>query len=245
MSRNAWIIFIVICVLLLGGLIWMSRGNQVDVSTVEHNAVIAAGEDNGDIADHTMGNPDAKVRIIEYGDFQCPGCASASSELKDAVSRHKDDVVFIYRHFPIPGHPNARAAAAAAESANMQGAYWEMHDRLFANQNDWASLSGTTRTEMFKNYAVALGLDQEKFLTDLESETITKKINFDASLGRQAGVTGTPSIFVNGEKSDVYYSGDEVVNSSAEGANPAWSNADAFEKHVILPALKEAGVDVE
>lgn len=246
MSRNTWIIFIVICGALLGGLIWMSQGEQAKVDDVDTSAIQPASEQNGNLADRTLGNVEAKVRIIEYADFQCPGCSDASPVLKQLVTKYKDEVVLVFRHFPLSTiHPNARAASAAAEAAGLQGKFWEMHDRLFANQNDWASLSGSTRTEMFTNYAVSLGLDREKFLQDLESDSISRKINYDLALGKKDGVTGTPAIFVNGKEVTKYYKGDELSDRNTEGSNPVWSNAEAFEKHVLLPAFEEAGVEIE
>lgn len=223
----------------------MSGGSRVDVSDVDRNTILSASDDNGNIADHTKGDEDNKVLIIEYGDFQCPGCGDAHPVLDEVVDKYQDHVTFVFRNFPLPGHPNARAAAATAEAAGLQGKYWEMHDRLFETQAAWSSLSGATRTDMFTQYANDLGLDREKFLEDLESDAVMKKINFDRALGSKAGVTGTPSIFVNGEEADGYYKDGELIAQRTEGANPVWSNAEAFETLIVLPALKEAGVEVE
>lgn len=247
MSRNAWIIFSVLTVLVLGGLVWMSQGNRLDVSDVDTNAVLPAEDRNGQIGDNTQGNIEAKVTVIEYGDYQCPGCASAASILDSVVNKYPEDVVFIYRHFPLSTiHPNARAAAAAAEAAGLQGKYWQMHDKLFASQNEWGNLSGAQRTDMFEVYARELGLDSDKLRQGIGLDKVTDKINFDTALGKKVGVTGTPTIFVNGEQvSDWHALDGKKVDASTEGANIVWQNADDFEKVVIIPALEKAGVSIE
>ncbi len=246
MSKTAWIIFAVLCVGLIGGLVYMNTQNRVDVSDVNITEIQPASEQSGDIADHVYGNPEAAVTIIEYGDFQCPGCGDAFPVLQQVKNTYEDDIAFVYRNFPLSTiHPNARAAAAAAEAAGLQDAYWEMHDQLFANQDAWSSLGGSERTDVFAGYAEGLGLDRDQFLSNIESPEIAAKINFDAELGKKAGVTGTPGIFVNGEKVDQYYAGDELVSQNTEGASLVWSNYDAFVSLILEPALREAGVDTE
>lgn len=244
MTKKTWILFVAICVGLIGGLIWMSKSKQVNVDTVDLLALQVASEQNGNIADHVYGNKDAKVRIIEYGDFQCPGCGSAAPILKAVAEKYKDDVAFVFRNFPLPIHGNARAAAAAAEAAGLQGKYWEMHDALYANQNYWSNQSGATRLDTFADYAVTFGIDREKFLSDIKEGSIETKINFDKALGTKAGVTGTPSIYVNGKSADQSVKDGQLVPSNK--TDPlAWSTQELFEKHLLIPALKEAGVSTE
>lgn len=246
MSRNAWIIFSVICIAVLGGLVWMSQGNRLDVSNVNALEVQAANEDNGNLADHTIGNTDAKVTIIEYGDFQCPGCASAAPVLKQIADKYQDDVLFIFRNFPLSTiHPNARAAAAAAEAAGLQGKYWEMHEKLFSTQGEWGSLGGAQRTDMFAVYARELGIDSDKLTEDLGSSDISAKINYDSAIGKKIGVSGTPAIYINGEKIDYYVKDGKRVNNTVEGANPVWSQVSEFEELSLKPALEKAGVKLE
>jgi protein-disulfide isomerase len=244
MTKKTWIIFVVICAAILGGLIWMSKNNQVNVADVDINAIQSASEQNGNIADHVSGNKDAKVTIIEYGDFQCPGCKSAAPVMKTIKEKYKNDVAFVFRNFPLPIHGNARAAAAAAEAAGLQGKYWEMHDKLYESQNEWAELSGSTRLDTFAAYAGFLGLDRDKFLADIEKDEIATKINFDKALGTKAGVTGTPSIFVNGEHADQSVKDGKLVDGN--NTDPlVWSSVELFEQYVLIPALKEAGVAVD
>lgn len=242
MSRNTWLIFIGICVLILGGLILMSSGDRTDVANVNENQIQQANEDENTIGDHVFGNPDADVVIIEYADFQCPGCRTAAPVLKAVAEQYQDDIAFVYRHFPLSTiHPNARAAAAAAEAAGLQDKFWEMNELLYETQGEWSNLGGNQRTDRFVEYAANLELDTEKFRNDLTISEVTTKINFDAALGQKKNVTGTPTIFLNGENvSDRFFSGDELVERGAEGAQQIWSDAEAFGNLIVRPAIDSA-----
>lgn len=245
MSKTTWIIFIVLCVGVLGGLIFLSRSEQLNVDNVDTFQIQAASADNGNIADHVLGEADAPVQIIEYGDYQCPGCSVAAPTIKAVAEEYKDKgVVLIFRNLPLTSiHPNALAAASAAEAAGLQGKFWEMHDYLFSTQSAWESLTGDQRTNAFADYADSFGLDVEQFKTDLTSDDISKKIDFDTALARKKGITGTPSIYVNGEN----YSSSRVVDgklsSDASGAY-VWADQTDFINLVIKPALEKAGVTV-
>lgn len=201
MSKKAWVIFAAICMIVLGGLIYLSGSNRLDVSNVDPNSIQAASEKSGNISDHTFGKTDSKVVLIEYGDFQCPGCGGAHPTVKMLTEKYKDQIVFVFRNFPIASkHPNARAAAAAVEAAGLQGKYWEMHNQVFETQSAWQSLSANDRGSFFVGYAKELQLDETKFKTDMESEAINKKINFDQAVGKKAGADATPTFFLNGKK---------------------------------------------
>ncbi len=97
-----------------------------------------ATNDNGNIADHEFGGADAKVTIIEYGDYQCPACGTAAPVMREVSHQYKDKgVSMIFRNFPLTTiHPNALAAASAAEAAGLQNKFWEMHDKLYATQSE-------------------------------------------------------------------------------------------------------------
>lgn len=246
MTKRAWIIFAVICAMVFGGLIYLSRSNKVDVASVDPAVLQTAADDNGNIADHTYGNTKSKVILFEYADFQCPGCNSAHPIIKKIVEKYKDQIGYVFRNFPLTSsHPNALAAAAAAESAGLDGKYWEMHDKLFENRSGWVELTGEARTNYFASLAVELGLDKDKFLNNLNSAAIRKKINYDQALGTKAGVTGTPALFIG--KKDVgnqKISDGKLISAAADKSDAAyvWTNAENFEKYVIIPALKEHGI---
>lgn len=239
MSKTAWIIFAVLAVAVLGGLIALSRNDRVDVSTIDANVAQAATSDNGDIGDHTLGSDSPTVTIIEYADYQCPGCSSAAPVMKSVVEEVGDDgVQFIFRNFPLTSiHPNARAASAAAEAAGFQGKYWEMHDLLFAEQSAWSGLSSDKRTDTLVGYASRIGLDTKQFEQDLTSDRIAQKIDFDSALGRKKNVSGTPAIFVNGESvSDIRVKDGKV--STDDEAQPIWTDGKSFIDVLIQPKLE-------
>lgn len=217
MNKVAWIIFGAAIVLILGGLVVYSRLSNpgIDVSSVDKNALIAANDQNGQVADHTLGKIDSKVVFIEYGDFQCPSCGGAHPQVKEIMEEYSDKVLFIFRNLPLTSiHPNARAAAGAVEAAGLQGKYWEMHDLVFESQDDWSSLNTTDRTNTFASYAEALTLNKDQFLSDLNSETVKKKIAFDEALFKSTGFEkSTPTFVLNGSKLNT-----ETANALVQGS---------------------------
>lgn len=211
MNKTGWIIFSTIAVLLVGGLIvWQRLSNPpIDLSNVSNNSIVAKGEENGNIADHVKGPTENKVTIIEYGDYQCPACGTVEPHVRQLLSEYGDRVTFIYRNFPLTSiHPNAKAAAATAEAAGLQGKFWEMHNKLFDNQKEWSTASAKDRGAVFEKYAKELDLDIAKYNADLTAEAakndtsapnVNKKISFDYALGRKYDVSETPTFYINDE----------------------------------------------
>lgn len=160
------------------------------------------GEKNNEGVDatkvYTKGNPEASVRLVEYSDFQCPACGAWHPIIKEVLSNVQEDVVFEYKHFPLPMHGFAEAAARAAEAAGQQGKFYEYHDLLFENQSIW-STSGNP-TSMFIKYAEELGLDIDTFKRQMKSSLLVDKIANDVKEGHELGITGTPTFFINGER---------------------------------------------
>ncbi|MBM3210545.1 DsbA family protein [Candidatus Saccharibacteria bacterium] len=221
MSKTAWITFAVICIGVLGGLVYMSsQEGRVSVEDVNANSILSASEDSGNIGDRVYGNRDAKVVLIEYGDYQCPGCAEAAPSVKSVKEQYGDDLAFVFRNFPLTQiHPNARVAAAAAEAAGEQGKFWEMHDLLYAEQTAWSTLSSNARSDYFLSQARTLELDQTKFSEDLASSQVNQKINFDIALGRKQQVEATPSFYLNGEAlSQEQWNTEEALREAVEAA---------------------------
>ena len=139
----------------------------------------------------SRGNARAKVAIVEFSDFQCPFCGRVTPTLEEVRKKHPDDVRIVFKHLPLSMHAKAPAAHAAAEAAHRQGRFWEMHDRIFANQAAMAP-------EKYLEYAREIGLDVERFQRDAASEEVKKKVAADAAEAAQLGVSGTPAFFVNG-----------------------------------------------
>ncbi|MDP3954273.1 MAG: thioredoxin domain-containing protein [bacterium] len=174
-------------------------------------------------SDHIYGNPEAKVVLLEYLDFQCPACAAYDPLVQELKKEYSDRVAFVVRHFPLRSiHANAQISSQAAEAAGLQGKFWEMHDMIFENQAVWSN--GRGAKSIFLGYAESLGLDKDKFEDDLDSSQVKDKIEADLKSGNNSGVNGTPSFFLNGKK---------IVNPQS---------LDAFKK-LLDSALSDAGVE--
>ena len=144
----------------------------------------------------TKGNPDAPVKIIEFADFECPACATVNPIVQQVVAENQDKVYYSYRNYPLPSHINSKIAAQAAEASGLQSKYWEMTDLLFKKQNDW--ITSTNPKDLFTSYAQELGLDIEKFKSEMESSIAV--VNQDYADGNKIGIQATPTFFINGEK---------------------------------------------
>ncbi len=145
--------------------------------------------------DPARGPDDAAVTIIEFSDFQCPYCGRFFQQtLPQLMAQYGNRVRFVYRDFPLDQiHPNARNAAMAAECADDQGKFWEYHDVLFSNQQ-------ALGVPDLKRYAEELGLDAEAFAECLDSQKYNGEVDADLRDGLRAGVTGTPTFFINGKR---------------------------------------------
>jgi len=147
---------------------------------------------------HKLGSDSAVVKIVEFGDFQCPACKAAAPPLKEAYAKNGNIVQIIYRHIPLPSHQNSDESAQASEAAALQGKFWEMYDLLYANQESWQSLPDPF--SVFESFATTLSLDLKKFRSDYKSSDSTKNVQRDKADADKYGVSSTPTFFVNGEK---------------------------------------------
>lgn len=145
-----------------------------------------------------IGSESAKVRLVEFGDYQCPACGLAHPIVKRITDNYKDKILFVFRNFPLSQHQNAQVAAEAAEAAGAQGKYWEMHDMLYENQDKWSD--SNSPVDIFAEYAKKLNIDINKFKQDITSNKFAEKINIDQSDGSNVGVNFTPTFYLNGEK---------------------------------------------
>lgn len=143
-----------------------------------------------------MGNPDATLRIVEFGDYQCGACAYYHPIVKQFMEEFGDRVYFEYRHFPLPSHGFARTAARAAEAAGRQGKFWEMHDLIMTGQAQWVN---GIPTNVFLQYARSIGINDIQFQQDLRNPDIQAKIERDFQAGIQLNIQSVPSFFFNGE----------------------------------------------
>ncbi|MCP2321915.1 Na+/H+ antiporter NhaA [Hamadaea flava] len=143
--------------------------------------------------DHIRGPADARITIVEYGDFECPHCGRAEQIMRELLSG-RTEIAYVWRHLPLTDvHPHAQLAAEAAEAAAEQGAFWEMHDVLLDHQGD-LDLTDLVR------YADQLSLDTDRFEEDLRTREGAARIAEDVDSADLSGVAGTPTFFVNGRR---------------------------------------------
>ena len=183
---------IITAILLIAGVFFFSKNQpppENSNQTIDQNTVLAN-------ATHTIRDQNAPLNVVEFGDFQCPACAQAEPILKKVLGQNGEKIYFVFRHYPLSTHKNARIAAQAAETAGIQGKFWEMHDLIYENQKEWSD-SGDAE-EIFFRYAEQIGLDKSKFKDDIDKTTTT--INDDYALGNKVGVKSTPTFFINGKK---------------------------------------------
>ena len=148
---------------------------------------IAVAED-----DFIRGDENAPVTLVEYSDFQCPYCGNVAPTIEQLLKDYEGQIKLVYRHYPLISiHPNAQKAAEASECAGEQGKFWELHDKMFANQTALA-------VDNLKTFAKDLGLNTSQFNDCLDSGKYTSKVNDSVTEGSGYGVQGTPATFVNG-----------------------------------------------
>jgi len=164
--------------------------------------------------DHAKGPADARVTLVEYGDFECPHCGRAYAIIKDVQRRLGDRLRFVFRNFPLTeAHAHAQHAAEAAEAAASQGRFWAMHDSLFEHQRALAD-------SYLLEYATAIGLDVAQFQQELVSHVHARRVRADFLGGVRSGVNGTPTFFINDFRYDDAWDADSLVGA-LEAAIPA------------------------
>jgi Na+:H+ antiporter, NhaA family len=144
--------------------------------------------------DHVVGAPDAPLELVMYGDFQCPYCTAAQGSLRRVRERLGDRLRFVFRHFPLREiHPDAERAAQASEAAAAQGAFWPMHDALYAQR-------GTLGEDDIVRAAAGIGLDAARVRADLRDGAHAGRVERDRRDALAMGLAGTPTFFANGER---------------------------------------------
>lgn len=205
MDKKTWAILGVL-VLGFGGLlgisIWQANSSKIDYSQYDTASVIAPDENNGNIGDLVDGDPDAPVKIYEYGDYQCDACAPMNPYINELIEEYDGKVAAVFRANIMSYHQNGTAAAAAANAAHLQGYWKEYKDILYSNQNDWFYSDATTRQPQFEEYFMTVSDgkgDLEKFRSDMISNEVQKKIDFDAKISEKVGIDFTPTFYVEGQ----------------------------------------------
>jgi protein-disulfide isomerase len=161
--------------------------------------------------DHIEGPANARVTLVEYGDFECPNCAQAYHAVNMLLKHFAGRLRFVFRHYPLREvHPHAELAAEAAEAAGAQGKFWQMHALLFDNQMH-------LKPNSLRQYAAKLELDLARFDFELEQHVHLQRVQEHVAGGRDSGVRGTPAFFVNGALNDVSF-GFEHLEAAIDAA---------------------------
>ena len=147
---------------------------------------------------HSIGPANAPVHLEEFGDFECPPCGMLHPVLEQMHEEFGNRLRITFREFPLPNHQHARAAAAAAEAAGIQGKFWPMHDLIYERQNAWKTQFNARA--IFESYAAEIGLDVERYKRDVEGNLVAQRIFQDGKRGQSLGVGGTPTVFMNGRE---------------------------------------------
>jgi protein-disulfide isomerase len=146
--------------------------------------------------DHSSGPLDAKLTVVEYGDYQCPYCGQAFPIVEKLRATFADSMRFVFRNLPLSDmHPHAEAAAEIAEALASQGKFWEMHDTLYENQRDLSDAA-------LRRYISAVGGDVDKAMSDIAGGDPRSRVEADFEGAIRSGANGTPTFFVNGERYD-------------------------------------------
>lgn len=170
----------------------LMKANQEAIDMAKSSSQAGLKAISGD--DHVWGSKDAAVTVIIYSDFECPFCFDFYGTTNKIKEEFGDKIAVVFRHYFLTGHKNALPAAIASECAGEQDKFWQMHDKIFEDSRE-----GKLNIEEFKKNASEIGLIEAKFDKCLDQEEYREKVIAQKQGGKQAGVTGTPTIFVNDE----------------------------------------------
>lgn len=188
MDKRFWGIIIAIIVV-FSGIVLLSHRNSNGTNS-----------SNVQPSNHLTGKLDSKVKLIEYGDYQCPPCALYEPIVEQVIAKYSDKITFQFRNLPISQiHQNAFAAARAAEAASDQNKFWEMHNLIYKNQDNWKDSNNAG--SIFEGYATELGLNLTQFKTDFASSATNDRVNADLNEFDKTGFEkATPTFILNGKK---------------------------------------------
>ena len=159
--------------------------------------------------DQAKGGAEAKVTLVEYGDYQCPSCRQAEPIVQRVQKHFGETLKFVFRNFPLEQHEFAEAAAETAMFAAAKGKFWEMHDLLYKHQAEFSD-------ELFPALAEKVGLDADELTKALEARTYADAVERDLDSGEEAGVPGTPCFFINGEMFEGGFGYEALVSAIEE-----------------------------
>lgn len=201
MSKNFWIAIVVVVLVLVGVFAFTTNGNKNNGSSGKLTPT-----------EHIEGEGKDGVTLVEYGDYQCPYCGEYFSTVKQVVATYNTQITFQFRNFPLTSlHPNAYAGARAAEAAGLMGKFWQMHDLLYEENQEYydsngasATWIGTTNPEpVFVQYAQSLGLNAQEFEQLYSSDQVNNLIVADENAGNSLGIDATPTFYLDGKQIQV------------------------------------------
>ena len=207
------LLVVVVVMIVVAILILVLNKNDMSIDTVDR--VYEASESSGGIGEKVIGNPDtAKVVVYEYADYACTHCADWNRKMNDFLDKHNDEIALIFRFYDLKLSSNSSLAAKAATAAQIQGYFEKYKDLLFEGQMYVNNAKARELlVEYFEKVSDGKG-DTDKFKKGLDSEAVRKRVNFEHRMGEKAGITGTPTFKIDGEKIEL----DELVNILEECA---------------------------
>jgi protein-disulfide isomerase len=193
-----------------------ARGASLLPVDLKIRALLGRAESTVDLAvpvdeerDHIRGPANARVTLVEYGDFECPFCGRAQDAIESVLGQTRD-LRYVWRHLPLTDvHPHTQQAAEASEAAGKQGKFWEMHDVLLDHQDE-------LEPDDLVRHAKRLGLDVNRFVADVERHVGAGRIADDVDSAEQSGVAGTPTFFINGRRHWGEYDVDGLLRAVRE-----------------------------
>lgn len=193
-----WAAIIIGITAVVAGMIWLVSFQNKSLSNPN---VVVTIPNIIEADDWVKGNRSGKVTLIEYGDYQCPACATYAPVVAQLAAEFGTNVAFVFRHFPLPQHSNAIPTIYAAEAAGRQGKFWEMTDMIYANQQAWQGVKSDNIQAITTEYAKALGMDATQFEKDFASKELRAKADEQISKNRDLdAIQYTPSFFLNGTR---------------------------------------------
>jgi protein-disulfide isomerase len=192
MTKTFWGILLAV-VIILGGIYWANSSHSSSKSTTNQNS-------SNQTTSHIEGQGKDGITLVEYGDYECPYCSEFYPVVKQVVAEYNSEIYYQFRNLPLTQiHPNAFAAARAAEAAGLQGKFWQMHNELYASQSDWVNSSNPV--PIFKGYAKSLGLNLSQYESAYNGSVVNNVINADvAAFDKTGQEMATPTFFLNGTK---------------------------------------------
>lgn len=195
MSKQFWGVIVAVILVFVG--IFALNGSKTDSSNKKSSS-------GSNLTQHVEGSKSSGITLVEYGDFQCPYCEQYYPTVKIVQDEFKDQIQFQFRNYPLTNaHPNAFAAARAAEAAALQNKFWEMHDTLYDNSSWQVWTQAKDPVPYFNAFAQQLGLNVTQFKADFASGKVNDLINADMAEGNKLGISGTPSFYIDGKQVQV------------------------------------------